>query len=522
MITAAGVTVAVFLPSIHNGFVFYDDNLYVTENAHVLEGLSEANVRWAFTSVGYASNWHPLTWLSLMVDVSFAGPGRMSAVMHGHNVLLHTANAALLVLLLSLMCRGRLDGIWLLGIALLWSLHPLRTEVVAWVSERKEALSVFWMLLSLIFHCGGGKGLRDSLRVSLSLLCFVFALLAKPVAVTLPAVILAWDVLYERRIRWGRIIAFSILSFAACWLTICAQTDGLTSGAKQPACSLVNAILGAPIVYLRQTLWPVGLSIVYEVKHSIDWPVVLPGTLLVLLMGVFAVLWLRVRRRSWLDLTVFAIAWLYVGLVPMLGFVKVGSMEHSDRYTYWIGCGAAACLAIGLSRCHGSLDALKGWMERVDGRTYKRDGLRRCGIAGLCLCVIALAGGTRHYLPRWRDSLSLLAADVPKCWSPEFAQQMADEFMRLVPPRVADAEQILRTCAKESPNPLSYRNLSRFLIDHTDSVVGMRGDVPLHYEAEWLLKTVLAKYPEETEAHELLGRIECARQRLKELGHVQR
>ena len=202
-----------YLPSVRYEFVSYDDYEYVYQNPNVLGGLSRENLAWAVKSCGYANNWHPLTWVSLQADASLL-PGKLSvspsgipdksfaplsSVMHAHNVVLHAANATLLFLLVVLMMR-RLDSETNAALpvialfALLWALHPLRTEVVCWVSERKELLSVFFMLLTMIAYLKGGeKGRMRTGEYVFSLFAFAFALLAKPVAVTLPAVLFAWD-----------------------------------------------------------------------------------------------------------------------------------------------------------------------------------------------------------------------------------------------------------------------------------------------------------------------------------------
>ena len=157
-------TVLLYMPSARYAFVDHDDPEYVIENPNMRDGLTWGNIKWAFTSVGYANNWHPLAWISMMADVTLAGPlddeswnrrdNRVAHVMHLHNILLHAANAVLLFFLLGLFLGGDCDfrgDVLRLLLALFWAVHPLRCEVVCWCSERKELTCVFFMLSSLCY-----------------------------------------------------------------------------------------------------------------------------------------------------------------------------------------------------------------------------------------------------------------------------------------------------------------------------------------------------------------------------------
>jgi 4-amino-4-deoxy-L-arabinose transferase-like glycosyltransferase len=179
-------TLLVYLPATHFDFINYDDPDYVTKNPFVLAGPTWTDIQWAFTT-GHASNWHPLTWISLMVDHAFFGLN--AGEYHLVNVLLHAANAALVFALLL-----RLTGaLWPAAfVAALFAWHPLHVESVAWIAERKDVLSTFFALLSLLAYARFG---RENCRryFWLALLFFALGLLAKPMVVTLPFVMLLLD-----------------------------------------------------------------------------------------------------------------------------------------------------------------------------------------------------------------------------------------------------------------------------------------------------------------------------------------
>jgi 4-amino-4-deoxy-L-arabinose transferase-like glycosyltransferase len=183
---------AVFLPVARQGFVNYDDSDYVTENAHILSGLTRANVVWAFTT-GHASNWHPVTWLSHMLDCQLFGT--RAGAQHLVSVGFHIANALLLLLLL----RRITGALWRSAlVAALFALHPLHVESVAWVSERKDVLSAFFFMLTLLAyakHVEQSKVQSPKPKVwyGLALVCFTLGLMSKPMLVTLPFVLLLLD-----------------------------------------------------------------------------------------------------------------------------------------------------------------------------------------------------------------------------------------------------------------------------------------------------------------------------------------
>jgi len=356
-VTMLAATAAFWWRTSGFGFSCMDDDDYVVRNEHVQAGLTVASMKWAFCEVGYAANWHPFAWLSLMADVSVAGDSESQPrVMHLHNALLHAANAALL-LLLALGMAGRWEqddkvagrhdpgrswGVILAaGIVAAWAVHPLRAEVVCWVSERKELLSVFFMLLSLLvyFRWRGRWGLCATL------LLFAFALMAKPVAVTLPVVVLAGDCACGRKPRWRVFLAFAVLAAVCVGFTLVAQRGAMPSRMDVPyGMRIVNAVTSYG-VYLWQTVAPVRLAAFYPFPGSLDAPFFVLGCGVLLGAGTVCTMWIAGRRGPIAGLFLLCVAWCVVGLVPMIGIVQVGSQAHADRYTYWVGCGLVVCLA---------------------------------------------------------------------------------------------------------------------------------------------------------------------------------
>jgi Flp pilus assembly protein TadD len=333
-VTLVLMTLLVYCPSFDYPFVNYDDPAYVYENPRVLAGLTADGVGWAFTTFE-CGNWHPLTWLSLQLDCTLYG-GPKSGGFHLTNVLLHTVNTLLLFLVL-----GRMTGmVWRSAVvAALFALHPLHVESVAWVAERKDVLSTLFWMLALVAYLFYLKrpGLRRYLLVMLAL---VLGLLAKPMLVTLPCVLLLLD--YWPLRRWQSAaschhlvqekLPLFALVLASCAVTFCAQLHGQAVApfeAFPMTARLGNALL-AYTAYLGKMLWPLGLAAYYP--HSGASASVAQTLAAGLLLVALTVLVLGPGRR-WPYL---AVGWLwYLGtLVPVIGLVQVGGQAMADRYTY--------------------------------------------------------------------------------------------------------------------------------------------------------------------------------------------
>jgi tetratricopeptide (TPR) repeat protein len=346
-----GLTLALHLPVVRHPFVDYDDNLYLTDNATVAAGLTADGVRWAFTNLE-SSNWHPLTWLSHMLDVELFGMDPRGH--HLVSLLLHGAGAALLFLLLR-AAVGR-DQPALLA-ALLFALHPLRVESVAWAAERKDVLAGLLFTLALLAYLRHARRPSPG-RYLAVLLLHLAGIMAKPTVVTLPLVLLLLDFWPLGRLRRaapqdGTAIPLAALLTEKAPLALVSALGGAAALlAQRDAGSLMDlAVFGtevrlanaplATVLYLRQTLLPRGLAVFYPL--SAHPPPGWQPLLAVLLLLALTVGALRLSRRQpwWLA----GWLWFLVTLLPVIGLVQVGWQAMADRYTYLPSLGLAVAMA---------------------------------------------------------------------------------------------------------------------------------------------------------------------------------
>ena len=348
------LTVIPFAPVKDNGFINLDDNRYVYENPHVQSGLNADSIKYAFSF--NVSNWHPLTWLSLMVDYSFFGLN--PAGYHIVNLLFHVLNTLLLFLVLFRMTKS----VWPCAfVAAVFAVHPLHVESVAWVAERKDVLSgLFWLLTmgAYAFYVER-PGYR---RFFLALLFFILGLMSKPMLVTLPFVLLLLDFWPLRRFDvlkwpWVRLalvekIPFFLLTLLSCILTYMAQEQGgavQTVDAISLPARLGNALISY-IAYIGKTIWPVSLAVLYPHPGSAAlWQVA--GSALLLITVTAFVLW-KAKKAPYL-----ATGWLwYAGtLIPVIGIVQVGIQSMADRYTY------ITLIGLFIAATWGATDLSKKW-----------------------------------------------------------------------------------------------------------------------------------------------------------------
>jgi tetratricopeptide (TPR) repeat protein len=323
---------AVYAPVARNGFVPIDDDVYITGNPAVLAGLTRAGVAWALTAT-HGGNWHPLTWISHMADVSLFGAD--PAAHHLVSVACHAANAVLLLLLLARV-TGRLPESALA--AALFAVHPLHVESVAWAAERKDVLSALLFLLTLTAYAryAARPGPRRALPVAA---LFLLGLAAKPMLVTLPFVLLLLDgwplgrfrAVPARRLLLEKVPLFLLSAGSSAVTYLVQRQEGAMGllGDLAPGARLANAAVGYA-AYLGKTLWPARLAVFYPLPEGgyPAWRVAAAG----LLLAALTLLALRrTRVRPWL-----AAGWLwFLGtLVPVIGLVQVGAQATADRYTY--------------------------------------------------------------------------------------------------------------------------------------------------------------------------------------------
>jgi tetratricopeptide (TPR) repeat protein len=353
------ITLAAYLPVIHDDFLSYDDGTYVTNNRIVQNGLTWDGIKWAFTT-WRGGFWHPLTWLSHMLDCELFGLN--SGTQHYINVLFHTANAVLLLLLLF-----RFTGaIWASAlVAALFAWHPLHTESVAWLSERKDVLSTFFGMLVLLAYtryassqCSTtGKqalanrnvtvtppGLPSVAFFWLAVICFGLGLMAKPMLVTLPFVMLLLDYWPLNRIStlsissflaWGRLVLekwpFIMLSgIASVVASVAERNAGMVAPFQQvPVLLRLENALVSYVRYLGKTFYPTHLSIIYPLPRHLPWSEVMAAAIFLMFVSVLA--W---RMRGRCPYLLVGWLWFLGTLVPVIGLVQLNFQSLGDHYTY--------------------------------------------------------------------------------------------------------------------------------------------------------------------------------------------
>jgi len=380
-------------------FVNFDDRQYVTGNYHVQAGFTLESIRWSFTAT-QASNWHPLTWLSHMLDCQFYGmnPGHH----HMTNVLFHILNSLLLFFIFKRISVSLWKSAF---VAALFALHPLHVESVAWVAERKDVLSTFFWMLALWSYAGYVKSSKLD-KYLLIILFYILGLMAKPMIVTLPFVLLLLDYwplkrfqlwpsndenpAVQRPFYFGLIrekIPLFILSFASSAITYLVQNS---SGAVNSLVAIpfhlrvANALVSY-VGYIGKMLWPHNLAVLYPYPRSIAlWKIVGAGLLLTVITGLV----LRLLRSK----PYLAVGWLwYLGtLVPVIGIVQVGSQALADRYTYVPLIGIFIMATWGIS----------DWVSK---KYYKRIGFYAATTAIVLLLMIT----SRLQVKYWTNSVTL-------------------------------------------------------------------------------------------------------------------
>jgi Tfp pilus assembly protein PilF len=392
------VTLLVYQPVKNLQFINYDDNSYVVKNSYVLSGLTWNNVIWAFTTLEVA-NWHPLTWLSHMLDCTLFGPD--PAAHHLMNLLLHAMNVVLVFLLLE-RGTGYMGRSFL--VAVLFAVHPLNVESVAWVAERKNILcTTFWLLTIGAY---GWYLLKPAWKRYLSVVAmFALAIMAKPMVITLPFVLLLLDYwpfrrfsIFEKeaarnvsRFLTEKLLLLPLVVLSGI-LTVKAQhRSGAMDVLQLPLKFRLENALVSYWTYIYKTFWPAHLAIFYpHPQRTIPlWHVVL-AILFLILVTVFV---LRMPRNRYL-----LVGWLwYLGtLVPVLGIIQVGSLAMADRYAY-IPLMGIFLMVVWL---------LADWMENL--APVKRNIV----LAVAACAIVALSLDTRRELAYWHDSVTLWSRSI--------------------------------------------------------------------------------------------------------------
>jgi len=417
----AGITLVAFWPVTKLGFIVLDDPEYVTDNPNIQHGFTADSVVWAFTTTR-TGNWHPVTWLSHILDYKLFGSDARGH--HWMNLGIHIAN----VLLLFVVLRNMTGAVWRSAlVAALFAWHPLRIESVAWISERKDVLSAFFMMLTLLcytkavtsdrWHVAGTKPVTAPSPVTchssrfywLSVLFFALGLMSKPMLVSTPLVLLLLDFWPLRRIPQGMfsssverrdlISAFKLflekvpffgLSLGSSIVTVYAQGHGqaISDLNHVPLDARFENVIASYAAYLGRIFWPADLSIFYPYvnEHS--------GMIFafVLLAGISALGIWRARLQPCLITGWF---WFLVMLLPVVGIVQVGRQFIADRYTYLPSIGIFLVVVWGTA-------ALTGVSR------FWRAALPFMAIGLLAACLL----DTRYQLRYWRNSITLFSHSI--------------------------------------------------------------------------------------------------------------
>jgi len=476
-------TLAVYWPVTRFEFINCDDHTYVSQNPHVVSGLTWQGMAWAFQA-GYAANWHPLTWLSHMVDVELFG--LRSGLHHLVNLLFHGANTLLLFFLLTNLTKARWRSAM---VAALFALHPLHVESVAWVSERKDVLSTFFGLLAMAAYVGYVRKFRrqgpklDSLNPKsearnakpeiqgskfevqgshfapqlpilhlpssifylLSLCLFALSLMSKPMLVTLPFLLLLLDYWPLGRLQvqapdtrreavgsllWEK-LPFLVLAAGSSLITVSAQKAGhaLFSVEAIPMGLRVSNALVSYVRYLGKTAWPGDLALLYPYPASWGLAAVLPAAATLGLVSFFAIRWARNRPY-------FAVGWFwFLGtLVPVIGLVQVGPQALADRYTY------LPLVGLFLSLVWAVAELSNRWAYRTTFLTCAATVL-------LLLCAIL----SRKQLSHWHDSITLFERAVAVTTGNYLAHHNLGEALGKAG-RIEEAQSHLTTALRLQPN----------------------------------------------------------------------
>jgi len=399
------LTLAVYAASTNYGFIHLDDYDYVLDNPNVTNGITYASARWAFTTF-YACNWHPLTWLSHMLDCEIFGLDARGH--HMTNLLLHLASTLILFLLLH-RATGSLFRSAL--VSAIFGVHPLHVESVAWISERKDVLSAFfWMCATWSYICYAQRPATS--RYIPVLLFFAMGLMAKQMLVTLPFVFLLLDYWPLKRfsiapasqrnlsspgsnslrfLLWEKAPLFALSAAASAVVYIAQHTGGATASfdAIPFITRLQNAVISY-LIYILKTAWPINLAVFYPYPETISfWTTA--GSVAVLLAITAAVLF-KGRKFPYLPA-----GWLwYVGtLIPVIGLVQIGAQANADRYTYLPMIG---------------LLILTVWGASDLATRLKLGRILTLSAAGAVLAVLTIAG--YNQASYWRDSITLFTRTI--------------------------------------------------------------------------------------------------------------
>jgi len=453
-------TLMLYHPVRHHPFVNYDDNRYVIDNFHVTAGLSWEGAKWAFTSYD-ESNWHPLTWFSHMLDCELFHLN--PAGHHDSNLLLHVLNVVALfwVLQQATGCAGRS-----LMVATLFALHPINVESVAWISERKNLLSMLFFILSLGIYRWYVLG-PNWKRYAMVCGSFALASMAKPQVITLPFVLLLWDYWplrrvalagtqtvegqgSEKRFSWLLLekLPLFMISAASGVLTMKAQMSGdaVAPFTRYPFSIRVENAIVSYARYLGKAFWPAHLALLYP--HPLASLSARQVVAALFVLSAVTGLGIGLRHRRY-----FLVGWLwFLGtLVPMIGLIQVGTQAMADRYAYlpFVGCFLVVCwgVADGAQQLHAPTSLV---------------------IGGSVIALLALALVSRRQINYWGDNVKLWSHTL-EVTSGNFVAEDGLAGLLLEQGKLEEAMPHFRRAAGIHPSdPISNFNLAFYEQQHAD------------------------------------------------------
>lgn len=464
--------VILYAPILSHDFINLDDPVFITQNPHIRGGLTVDTVIWALTTNSYEGNWIPLTWIAHATLVSLFGYD--PAAHHGASLVLHAANS-LLVFVLAVKLGGR--RVEAAFVSLLFGVHPLHVESVAWGAELKDVLSAFFFISSLIFHLSYRRDGRTGHRVG-SVVTGIAAMASKSMAVSLPLVILILDTFVtpgkgEKKAFWR-----CLVESAPLWM-MAALTSHLTYQGHRAAAAIADDLgVGERLVrgavsyvsYILKMAWPADLAVFYPFDPTPPSP----GIVVVSVSLLLAVTFAAVRWRGSFPVLPAGWLWFLVTLLPVIGLIRIGDHSIANRYTYLPSIGIFWITAWGVTR-----------LERFMPKAV-------CLVAmGAVLGI--LSWRTAQELPYWRGSepLMLRAMEVTEGnWVA--MNNLGMEYLRQG--RVDEAIRMFEESVRVQPDyPVSLVNLA--------AMKGLRGE---REEALLLVRRALSLQPDHQRGREVL------------------
>lgn len=439
-----------FWPACGHEFLAWDDDEYVYNQPNVVNGLSAKSISWAMTAE-VAANWHPLTLLSLQLDASLFGPGALG--FHRTSILIHALNAVLTYWVFLTLTSARFCSVL---VALAFAVHPMRVESVTWVSERKDVLSGFFFLLTVLAYLQYVRRPTVARYGSMSA-CFALGLSAKSMLVTTPFLLLLLDFWpLDRLQEAGRIsvkrfarcalekLPLIAMSGILCWITVLYQKSVLRSLSRIPLFDRLKNAAVSYVVYVLQTIWPLELS-PYYARHQISLIQFLGALLVLLALTIPAVVWCK--QKPYL---LVGWCWFLGLLVPVIGIVQVGHAARADRYTYLAQVGLFVAIV---------------WLIRDRFQESKR-----MGVIGFTLFSMYLVGCsvlTSAQISVWHDSRSMWQSAVARdpnsalatYYLAGFLEQDGKSFEA-----IQSVKKVLQT--GDTPDCEALVMLAMFLADH--------------------------------------------------------